>query len=184
MERNRLGERSDDQLMASVAGGDRAAFHELVQRHHRPAWAVALRFAGHPDDAEDLVQEAFLAVFQKAGSYRPQGRFRSYLLCILANRAISGRRRQRPLLVESPPEPAGGPEGESSLAQAQAHARIAALLSALPDRQRMAIVLRYYEDLSHAEIARTLSISPKAVERLLHRARTTLRQRLDSPSSG
>ncbi len=184
MERNRLGERSDDQLMVSVAGGDRAAFHELVQRHHRTAWAVALRFAGHPDDAEDLVQDAFLAVFKKAGSYRPQGRFRSYLLCILANGAISGRRKQRPVLAESPPEPAGGPEGESSLAQAQASARIAALLSALPERQRMAIVLCYYEDLSHAEIGLAMSISPKAVERLLHRARTTLRAQLDSPSPG
>ncbi len=179
MDKDPLAERSDDQLMASVGAGDRLAFHELVRRHHRTAWGVALRFAGHDDDAEDLVQDTFLTVFQKAASYRSQGRFSSYLLCILANRSISGHRKQRPILVASLPEPTGGPEGESSLVQAQASARIAALLAELPERQRMAIVLRYYQELSHAEIAETMEISQKAVERLLHRARLTLRDKLD-----
>jgi RNA polymerase sigma-70 factor, ECF subfamily len=179
MDDDRQARQSDDQLMASVAAGNRSAFRCLVERHQKTLWAVALRYAGNQHDAADLVQDAFLALFQKAGRYKPQGRFLSYLLCILVTRAISTRRKQRPTPLESPEPLAIQPDGEGSLALAQSRQTIAAKLAQLPARQRMAIVLRYYEDLSYAEIAETLAISPKAVERLLHRARRTLRGIMD-----
>lgn len=169
----------DDQLMAAVATGDRSAFRCLVDRHHRTAWAVALRYTGNPHDAADLVQDTFLTLFSKAPAYRPRGRFRSYLLCILVNRAISARRRQQPLPLEPRDQPSGDPDGEAILDRAETNARISTMLARLPERQRMALVLRYYEDLSYDEIAQALSVSPKAVERLLHRGRLTLRSLLD-----
>lgn len=175
MDDDRQARQSDDQLMASVAAGDRSAFRCLVERHHKTLWSVALRYTCNQHDAADLVQDAFLALFEKAGRYKPRGRFLSYLLCILVNRAISTQRKQRPLPVETPDLPGTQPDGEASLAQAQARQAIASKLTQLPARQRMAIVLRYYQDLSYAEIAEALAISPKAVERLLHRARRTLR---------
>jgi len=181
MGRDQQLEQSDDQLMASVASGDRSAFRCLVERHHRTMWAVALRYAGNSHDAADLVQDTFLALFRKAATYRPQGRFRSYLLCILVNRAVPTHRKQRPVPVESlDSTAAGGPDGEASLSEAQTRARISALMARLPDRQRMALVLRIYEELSYREIAQTLSLSPKAVERLLHRARRTLRDLVEA----
>jgi len=180
MGNDRQTEHSDDQLMASVAAGDRSAFRCLVNRHHRALWAVALRYAGNTHDAADLVQDTFLKLYQETGSYRPQGRFRSYVLRILVNRAISIRRKLRPLLVETADSQSHTPDGEVSLARAQQSARISAFLAQLPERQRMAVVLRYYQDMSYAEIAEALSVSPKAVERLLHRARRTLRDMMET----
>jgi len=165
--------------MAAVAAGDRSAFQCLVERHHRACWAVALRYTGNNADAGDLVQDTFLALFQKAARYKPRGRFRSYLLCALVNRAISYQRKRQPIAVESLETPAPGPDGEASLARAQTRARVAALLARLPERQRMAIILRFYQELSYAEIAQALSVSPKAVERLLHRARASLRELME-----
>lgn len=180
MGKNQQPEQSDDQLMASVASGDRSAFRCLAERHHRMMWAVALRFTGNSHDAADLVQGTLLALFQNAATYRPRGRLRSWLLCILVNRAISTRRKQRPVPVDSLEGLPGDPVGETSLARAQTRARISALLAQLPDRQRMVLVLRFYEDLSYDEIAETLSISRKAVERLLHRGRRTLRGQVEA----
>lgn len=171
-------EPSDDQLMARVADGDDRAFEELVGRHQRVAWSVAHRYTGRQEDAADLVQDAFLAVLEGARRYHPQGHFRAWLLRILIHRAISHQRRRAPTLIEDAaalPDPANS---ATDFERAEQRSRIRDGLDQLPDRQRMALILRFYEELSYREIARAMNTTEKTVERLLHRGRERLRRAL------
>ncbi len=171
---------TDDELMRRVAAGDRDAFGELVRRHQGIAWSVAYRYAGGRQDAADLVQESFLAVLEAASRYRPQGRFRSYLLRVLVHRAISSKRRRAPLLLEEADRIPDPQDRTADLDLADQKARVRDHLAQLPARQRMALVLRFYEELSYREIARIMETSEKTVERLLSRGRESLRRALKS----
>jgi RNA polymerase sigma-70 factor (ECF subfamily) len=191
---------SDDALMQATAAGDMGAFETLVRRYERWAWALAFRFFGDAAAAEDLVQTAFLNMFAAASSYRPDGRFRGYLrraltrLCIDAHRrraaipeqgAASGGQVQVLALARATrsARPAGGdlaavPDpGAGVIELCETRERRDALrraLAALPDGQRLAIIYRYFDGLGHEAIAAELSITAKAAEALLARARRNL----------
>ena len=168
----------DDQLMARCAAGDRRSFGPLVERHQALAWAVALRFTGVPESAADLVQDAFLAVFEHASRYRPEGRFKHYLLRILVNRAVSSQRRRRFETAVAELDGIAAPSPAEEVERAEGRARVRTALQALPERQRLALILRFYEGLSYVDIADSMGTSEKSVERLLHRGRAQLRQLL------
>jgi RNA polymerase sigma-70 factor, ECF subfamily len=184
MVRNTTSDPTDDQLMRQVAAGDPDAYGVLVRRHQRIAWSVAVRYTGRREDAADLVQESFLAVLESAPRYRPQGQFRAYLLRILVHRAISDTRKKSPLLLEEADQIPDPDAGEADLDLASRKARLRGLLDQLPTRQRMALVLRFYEELSYREIARIMETSEKTVERLLHRGRDTLRKAMRQAPEG
>ena len=170
---------SDEELMLAVAGGDLSAFGQLVNRHQTSAWNAAYRFLGNRADAEDIAQEAFLRILDSADRYQPTAGFRTYLYRIVARLCfdLSRRRRHRryvelPDLAENRP----APEGVSMLGERAVAVRQA--LDSLPAGQKMAVILRYYENLGYREIATVLKTTEKAVERLLARARATLEGRL------
>ena len=170
---------SDEELMLAVARGDLSAFGQLVTRHQRSAWSAAYRFLGNTADAEDIGQEAFLRILDSADRYQPTASFRTYLyrivtrLCFdLTRRKRFRRHQQLPDLAANDPSP----EGVSILDERAAAVRKA--IDSLPAAQRMAVVLRYYEDLGYREIAVVLSTTDKGVERLLARARASLEERL------
>jgi len=165
--------------MLAVARGDLCAFGQLVSRHQTSAWNAAFRFLGNAADAEDVAQDAFLRILGSAERYRPTAGFRTYFYRIITHLCFDLSRRQRlrrggPLsdVTDRASSPA-----ESAIERERADG-IREALDLLPPTQKMAVVLRYYENLGYREIADALRTSVKAVERALARARATLEGRL------
>lgn len=170
---------SDEELMVAAARGDLSAFGRLAARHQASAWNAAYRFLGNSADAEDVVQEAFLRILDSADRYQPSASFRTYLYRIVVRLCLDfsrrGRRR-RHVELSDVSENALSPEGNVLLDERAGIVRQA--LDSLPPAQKMAVVLRYYEDLGYREIAVVLGTTVKGVERLLARARDSLAGRL------
>jgi len=170
----------DEQLMMRSAEGDMDAFEQIVLRHQRGALGVAYRFLGDRVRAEDVVQEAFLKILAAAPGYKPAARFRTYLFGIVWRLCIDRYRRKKPeRLVADGSSLEGHSEAPGErMRRAEAAERVRAAIAGLPPRQRMAIILRHYEEMSYDDIARATRCSPKAVEALLRRARQKLRDAL------
>jgi RNA polymerase sigma-70 factor (ECF subfamily) len=173
-----MGPDADDDhaLMAAVGRGDARAFRRLVERH--AAWSTGFveRMVGARADAEDLVQTAFLRVWQGAARWTPAAKFSTWFYRVLHNLCMDHfRARGAPMDEVDETLPDGAPTGEERYAAAQRAERVRAALAALPARQRAAIVLCHYQELSQAEAAATLGVSEGALESLLSRGRAALR---------
>lgn len=174
-----MKEATDEQLMQVVAGGDLDAFNELVLRYQNLAWKAAYRFLGDAMEAEDVAQEAFLKILQAAPRYRATATFRNYFYGILTHLCIDRTRKKRFTSIDNIPELTDPSLGhDESLIGKERRAQVRIALDALPPNQKAAMILRHYEGLSYAQIAKVLGVSPKAVEGLISRAGATLRARL------
>lgn len=172
---------SDEFLLQATGRGDLAAFSRIVERHQTWAWRTAYRFTGNAEDASDIVQEAFLRLLDASGRYRPTAKFRTYFYQIISRLCLDQAKRKQPLLLETVPDsPDPSPDATDTMMRQEAAVAIRAALDALPPNQRLAIVLRYYENLGYEEIASALATTTKAVERLLARGRKRLRDMLGS----
>ena len=174
------GDPSDADLMAAVGRGDMGALGELVRRHQGKAIALAFRTLGRWDLAEDMAQEAFLRVLRAAKRYRPDARFTTWLYRIVVNLCLDHQRRARQApsaLTDDSPEPSAAPSADPLEARERV-LRVQRAVEALPERQRMAVVLHRYEGLSHREVAEVTGWSVSAVESLLVRAYASLRKSL------
>lgn len=169
---------SDEILMQAIAGGDLAAFEQLVVRHQEFVWRTAYRVLGCHRDAEDIAQEAFLKVFQARERYRPTAAFRTYLLRIVVRLCLDHLRKGRPLPAENLAPVDRYSSAEQQVVDHEQAEAVRAAISCLPAKQRTAVVLRYYEALKGREIAEAMDTTAKAVERLLARARKSLENRL------
>jgi RNA polymerase sigma-70 factor (ECF subfamily) len=174
------GDVPDDVLMQAVAGGDAAAFRCLVERHQAAAFRLAWRLTGDRGDAEDLVQDGFARLWRGAAGWQAgRSGVGAWLQRVITNAAIDRSRRQRPATMAEPPDRADdSPRADALLEAGDEAARIGACVRALPDRQRAAIVLTYWEGLANAEAAARMEMNIKAFESLLLRARTALKQQL------
>lgn len=171
--------RDDEALMLALGRGETAALAELVRRHQDWAWRVACRFLGRVPEAEDVVQEAFLRLLDAAPRYRPKAPFRAFLQRIVVHLCLDHHRRPSPLPLDDLPEPADpAPSASTIITRREDAAALRAALDALPATQRMALILRYHEELDYRDIAAAMETSPKAVERLLARGREGLRRAL------
>lgn len=170
--------RSDAELMERLAAGEREALAALVRRHQEHIYRLARRFLGSPEAAEDVAQDVFVRVLEHAGRYRPTAQFKTWLYRIVANRCWDLRRRARRarlgLVLQEPMPPASTPDP----AKTERAERVRAAVAALPDRQRLALVLHRFGGLSHAEIASATGWSTRAVESCLVRAYDNLRHAL------
>ena len=172
----------DRELMAAVGRGDARAFARLVERHLGWALGFAERMLGARPEAEDLVQTAFLRVWQAAARWQPNAKFSTWLYRVLHNlcmdqfrlRATAAGESLDDELAESLVDEAPG--NEERMWGMQRDARVRAALAELPVRQRAALVLCYYEERSQAEAAALLGVSEGALESLLSRGRATLRK--------
>jgi len=173
---------SDAEFMARLAMDDEEAFEALLTRHRRWVVNLAWQYVGDAEEAEDLAQETFVRLYRARRRYRPTGELTSYLRRTLVNLCLNERRRRR----RHPAEPWEGEHDTASsadspgdvLTRTELAARVRAALGQLPANQRMAVILRRYEDLPHREIAGAMGCSVGAVESLLHRAMRNLRQAL------
>ncbi len=165
--------------MLSVAQGDESAFRRLVERHAAKTFALTRRMLGNDADAEELVQEAMLRVWISAPRWRPDAAFKTWLYRVTFNLCLN-RKRQKSLapLDEAldPPDPS--PSAADQLERRQTDSLVAKAIAGLPDRQRAAIVLTYYDGLSNAETASVLDTTISSVEALLIRAKRSLRAEL------
>ena len=176
---------TDEDLMIRIGNGDRVAFGELVRRHLGRAVAVAQRVTGSRGDAEEIAQEAFLRVWTKAPHWRsaegdfPAARFSTWLHRVVVNLGIDRKRRPTMSALDAAGDPADPADSAlRSLEKAQLSRRVAAAVATLPERQRAALALCFYEGLSNREAADILALSPGAIESLLVRARRSLREAL------
>ncbi len=181
----------DDALMARAGRGDKAAFAVLVRRHLARATAIAQRILGNRSDAEEVVQEAFLRCWQKAPDWQPaespgsaakageRAQFATWLYRVLTNLCLDRRRRPQPVELEAAGEIADTrDDGFARTQRGEIGKRVAGAMAKLPDRQRAALALCYYEDLGNIEAAAALDISIGALESLLVRGRRALRDSL------
>ncbi|HVO04677.1 MAG TPA: RNA polymerase sigma factor [Candidatus Cybelea sp.] len=178
--RDVTAENSDDGLLARVANGDRQAYRLLVDRHVDRAFGLARRVLGNKSDAEDVVQDAFLKVWQRAGQWQPgRAQFSTWLYRVVVNRCLDLKRKPITAALDNVAEQSDDrPDAYEDIVARQRQARIAAAVAALPERQRTAIALSYTAGLSNAAAAASMEISVKAFESLLVRAKRELREKL------
>ncbi|MGA0572722.1 RNA polymerase sigma factor [Variovorax sp. VNK109] len=170
----------DIELLPRVARGEGAAVREMVARKLPRLLALAQRMLGDRGEAEDVAQEAFVRIWQHAAKWEAgQARFDTWLHRVALNLCydrLRGRREHPSDELPETEDPAPLPDGR--LEARQAKARMDAALAALPSRQREALVLQYYQDLSNNDTAALMGISVEALESLLVRARRNLRAQL------
>jgi RNA polymerase sigma-70 factor, ECF subfamily len=146
--------RTDLELVAEVKAGNRRSFSELVKRHQKGLLRMSLRFVKDLDTAEDVVQESFIKAFEKLHSFEGRASFKSWLFQIAVNNARNRIRDSRKNMMDiENVQLAVGAEAESGMVHNAVAGMLQEEVDKLPDRQRTALVLRVYEDLSFKEIA-------------------------------
>ncbi|MCS7034246.1 MAG: sigma-70 family RNA polymerase sigma factor [Phycisphaerae bacterium] len=170
-----------DKLVVQALGGDRTAFARLITIHERQALAVAYAVVGCAATSADVVQDAMVRAWRRLSELDDPSRFSAWLLRIVRNLAVDALRRK-------PRAEFGGEQlakqpctaSQDRLELAELRERIHAALSQLDETTRIAVTLRYYQDLSSRQIGQLLGLSPEAVDMRLCRARALLRQKLAS----
>ena len=178
----------DVRLMRLVASGDTSAFEEVIERHQALVAGTAARMLGSNSDVEDIAQQVFIRVWKSARRYVPRAKFTTWLLKITRNLVFNELRRAKrraqvplqsePGAEEIPLKDETNPAPDASLLDNELQRAIEEAIMQLPESQRMALVLRRYEQLSYEQIAEVLDLSVPAVKSVLFRARTELRTRL------
>ena len=177
-------DQQDVAWMLRVKDGDRAAFRHLVERYQHPLTNFVYRTVLSRPDADDLTQEVFLRVYRAAPSYQPTAKFSTWLYRIAANTSLNHLKAAGRTSIE-PCEPeqltaSSGADPHRGFEHHELEAAVEQALRQLPDRQRIAVTLRRFEELSYAEIAEAMDCSVQAVDSLLRRAADMLRATLAS----
>jgi len=167
----------DEDLVRRVGQGDSAAIQAMVARKLPRMLALARRMLGDPIEAEDVAQEAMLRAWRQAPRWTPgKARFDTWLHRVALNLCYDRLRRRREIATDSPPDrPDEGSAPDRGLLAADVGARVETALAHLPDRQREAIVLCHYQELTNIEAAALMEVSVEALESLLSRGRRALR---------
>ena len=172
-------EPSDASLIARCRTGDIRAFEELYHKHKARLYSYAYRFHGNTQDAEDSVQDAFIAMYRKIGSFREEAMLSTWLFRIISNTCIS-RKRQRRRNEESNDflNDFHHPAHDHAHGDAALHDILEKEIARLPDMQRAVFLLFANQGFKHEEIAGILSIGLGTSKSYYHRAKETLKDRL------
>ena len=170
----------DEDLLVRVAQGDPAAVRALAARKLPRLLALAGRMLGEASEAEDVAQEAMIRAWRQASTWAPgPARFDTWLHRVTLNLCDDRLRRRREIPTETPPEqPDEGPAPDRGLEASDVGRRVAAAMAVLPDRQREAVALCHYQEMTNIEAAAVMGVSVEALESLLSRGRRALRSAL------
>ncbi len=183
---------SDAEVMLRVAAGDDGAFDYLVEKFRRPMISFMYRMTHNQAVAEELAQEVFLRVYRSRQSYAASAKFTTWLYRIATNLAVNHARdtkQERPENTVNIDEPDtetgmtvdvadGNLNAEQTILRRERLAAIRCQVEALPERQRMAVIMHKYQDMDYKQIAAVLKLSESATKSLLFRAYETLRETL------
>ncbi|HKB97864.1 MAG TPA: sigma-70 family RNA polymerase sigma factor [Terriglobales bacterium] len=192
MANNAIGNASDVDVMLRVKTGDESAFAYLVQKYRRPMVGFMYRLCHNPSTAEELAQEVFLRVYRSRTSYEPTAKFTTWLYRIATNLAVNharDTRHERPentVRLDEPDRETGTtPDladdsltAEQEILRRERLAAIRSKVTALPERQRVAVIMHKYQQMDYRQIAGVLKLSESATKSLLFRAYETLREQL------
>lgn len=174
--------RDDAALVEAALAGDTTAFDELVTRHRRAVYQVCYRFVNQHEDAADLTQDTFVRAWKALGRFRGQSRFSTWIYRIAVNVSLNKVSLKTPQAevvdfdrLADQREPAPG----DALAVRERQAMVRKAVQSLPPRQRAALILRTYHDLSHQEVADIVGTSVGAVKANVFHALANLRKRLE-----
>jgi len=173
----------DIELMLRFQGGDGRAFEELVRRHSRGVLNLVYRYLGHAASAEDAAQDVFVKVYRARKKYQPKAKFSTWLYRIAVNHCLNEIRSRRAQPASAAPindlleEPSATPP-DAQLRQQELRRDVKEAIDALPENQRMAVILSRYQEMSYEEIAAAMDLSIEAVKSVLFRAKENLKLRL------
>ncbi len=169
---------TDGELVNKARRGDREAFGQLVVRHQRQVYHMVLRMLRNREDAEDIAQDAFVSAFEKLGDFRGKSSFRTWVITIALNRARNLLRDNPPERSTELPESATSPSPDPlAVVEARQHMKLLEqAIASLPPKQRMTVLLRAQEGMSHKEIGRILGTSPGTSKANFHFAVSRLRE--------
>lgn len=178
----------DVALMLRVKEGDVRAFEELVTRHQGAVIGTVAKMLNCQSEAEDIAQQVFLRLWKSAKRYKEKAKFTTYLFTITRNLVFNESKRRstrKQVSIEQRNEEAHveiadtqTAEPNKALLEAELNAAVDAAIEALPKKQRLAMILRRYEQLPYEEIATILGTSVASVKSHLFRARATLKESL------
>jgi RNA polymerase sigma-70 factor (ECF subfamily) len=183
---------SDAAIMLRAAAGDESGFNYLAEKYHRPIFHFLFRMVHNQAIAEELAQEVFLRVYRSRQSYRAEARFSTWLYRIATNLAVNHardtklERSARTVYLDAPDEMTGTtpdvaddePSVEQNLLRDERMKAIRTHVMALPERQRMAVLMHKYQGMDYREIGEVLKLSESATKSLLFRAYQSLRGKL------
>ncbi len=183
---------TDAEVMLRVKAGDQSAFDYLVQKYRRPLVSFMYRMARNSAAAEDLAQEVFLRVYRSRQTYEASAKFTTWLYRIATNLAVNharDTRYERPEVTASLDEPDeetgttldiadGTITAEEALLRRERMLAIRSKVEALPERQKLAVIMHKYQQMDYKQIADVLKLSESATKSLLFRAYETLREQL------
>lgn len=170
---------TDYELLQLVAQGNMRAYRELVGRYLVMGVKIAERMLGNRQDAEDVMQEVCVKMWRESPKWKPQAKFSTWLYRVIINACIDRRRRFAPVTTDAFDEILDDrPLAEEVLIKRQRAQSVKIALQLLPDRQRAAITLNYYEEMSNQEAAEAMGIALGAYQQLLFRARQSLKAHL------
>jgi RNA polymerase sigma-70 factor, ECF subfamily len=187
------GGETDAEIMLRVKAGDQTAFDYLVQKYRRPLVSFMYRMARNAAAAEDLAQEVFLRVYRSRQTYEASAKFTTWLYRIATNLAVNharDTRHERPEVQVSLDEPASddssatfelpdeGMTAEQAMVRRERLLAIRSKVEALPEQQRLAVIMHKYQQMDYKQIADVLKKSESATKSLLFRAYETLREQL------
>ncbi|MGI4866667.1 MAG: RNA polymerase sigma factor [Janthinobacterium lividum] len=174
---------AEDLLLRQAGLGQPQALAQLVQRYQALAYTVALRVVGNPQDAEEVVQDAFLKAFAALAQFQRAAKFSTWLYRIVYNTALT-KKRSRPLLSELPPtteptaEPSATGDGWAAVRHADQQKYLALALARLPPEDALVLTLHYLGEQSIAELCVILGKKTSAIKMQLLRSRKQLEQAL------
>ncbi len=173
-------ELDDDALLERMKADDSEAYRILVERHVDRAYALALRTLRNAADAEDVAQEALVKAWTHRHSWQPgKAKFSTWLYRVVFNRCIDLKRMPSNACLDDVAEPEDDcPDSVDSIHRSQVYGRLEDALATMPEQQRAALTLAYFDEMGNAEIATVLGTTVQAVESLLKRGRQGLRERL------
>lgn len=179
---------TDEALMKAVARKERQALRELMRRHEARVRRLACRYTGSDDAAAEVTQDVFFKVYTAAPGYSPRARFTTWLYRITVNHCLNYLRGSKTSPVQQLAEPLeeagpmasdGAPGGQlEALEKSEQARRVRQAVDRLPERQRMAILLLRFEEMSYRDAADALGCSVSALEALVQRGLQTLKRQL------